>query len=251
MEKPGILLVEDEHIIALCEKAELEKYNYQVSLVNSGQKAIDYINQNNNIDLVLMDIDLGRGMDGIEAAQIILQNHDIPIFFLSSHTDIKMVTKTEKITSYGYVVKNSGITVLDASIKMAFKLFNAHIQLKNSKENFENIFNGVNDALIFQQLNTGIVLDVNSRMLEMYGYDKKEDVLGKSTEAFTALDDGCTLGKAQFYINEASLGTPQVFEWKAKKKNGSSFWVEVNLKVSKINGIKHIFAVVRDIDYRK
>ena len=60
-----------------------------------------------HLDLILMDIDLGKGMDGTEAAQIILHNREIPIVFLSNHTEKEIVNKTEKITSYGYVVKNA------------------------------------------------------------------------------------------------------------------------------------------------
>jgi len=59
-----------------------------------------------------------------------LSKNDIPVVFLSSHTEPEIVEKTERITSYGYVVKNSTITVLDASIKMAFKLFNTREHLK-------------------------------------------------------------------------------------------------------------------------
>jgi len=131
--KKSILLVEDEAILGMLQKATLEKYGYCVTTVNSGEKAVEYINNNLSIDLILMDIDLGRGIDGTQAAEHILSNHDIPIIFLSSHTEPEIVEKTEKITSYGYVVKNSTITVLDASIKMAFKLFDAkqNITLKN------------------------------------------------------------------------------------------------------------------------
>ena len=77
---------------------------------------------------------MGNGLDGTETASLILQDRDLPIVFLSSHTEPELVVKTEKLTSYGYVVKNSSITVLDASIKMAFKLFEANQQLKASRD---------------------------------------------------------------------------------------------------------------------
>lgn len=119
-----ILLVEDEPILAIIEKTGLEKYGYKITAVDSGEKAIDLIcNKKEPVDLILMDIDLGSGMDGTDAAQKILNENNIPILFLSSHTEKEIVEKTEKITSYGYVVKNSSFTVLDASIKMAYKLF--------------------------------------------------------------------------------------------------------------------------------
>jgi PAS domain S-box-containing protein len=121
-----ILLVEDEAIIAIAQKMTLERYGYNVITVNSGERAYDIIKGNHDIDLILMDIDLGKGIDGPETAKIILTEREIPVVFLSSHTEPEVVEKTEKITSYGYVVKNSGITVLDASLKMAFKLFEAN-----------------------------------------------------------------------------------------------------------------------------
>ena len=112
-----ILLVEDEVILA-----------------HSGEEAIETFKANPGIDLIIMDIDLGKGIDGTEVAKLILDDYDVPILFLSNHLEPEIVEKTEKITSYGYVVKNSSITVLDASIKMAFKLFDAKMSEK-SKEN--------------------------------------------------------------------------------------------------------------------
>ena len=123
-----LLLVEDEAIIALGEKKNLERYGYEVVIATSGQKAIELCEADRTLDLILMDIDLGQGMDGTEAARLILLERNIPIVFLSSHTEPEYVVRTEAITSYGYVVKNSSITVLDASIKMGFKLFQANQQ---------------------------------------------------------------------------------------------------------------------------
>ena len=123
-DKMSLLLVEDEVIIAMSEKMELEQYGYSVHCVTSGEKAVEAVLENIiKIDLILIDIDLGSGIDGTQAAEKILTIRDIPVVFLSSHTEPEIVEKTERLTSYGYVVKNSGIVVLDASIKMAIKLF--------------------------------------------------------------------------------------------------------------------------------
>ena len=125
-EEKTILLVEDEILIALMEKRQLEQEGYRVLHVTSGERAIEAVRGGNDaVDIVLMDINLGPGIDGTEAAQEILRTHDLPLVFLSSHTEREVVRKTEQITNYGYIVKNSGITVLDASIRMAFKLFAA------------------------------------------------------------------------------------------------------------------------------
>ncbi|MFP4426513.1 MAG: PAS domain S-box protein [Spirochaetaceae bacterium] len=127
-----ILLVEDEAIIAMSEKRALEEYGYTVVLAHSGLGAIKAVEQDSEVELILMDIDLGSGMDGTEAAEAILSLRDLPIIFLSSHTERAVVERTEGITSYGYVVKNSGITVLDAAIKMAFRLYEAHRSIKTN-----------------------------------------------------------------------------------------------------------------------
>ncbi|MFW5771419.1 MAG: response regulator, partial [Spirochaetota bacterium] len=149
-----LLLVEDEVLIAMSEKMDLEKYGYTVITTNSGEEAINTFKSRDHIDLILMDINLGSGMDGTETASTILEEQDIPIVFLSSHTSPEMVERTEKITSYGYVVKNSGITVLDASIKMAFRLFDEKQKVKENEsrlmdttELLENMMDAIPDSI--------------------------------------------------------------------------------------------------------
>ena len=128
-----ILLVEDEAVIAMIEEQALKRHGFNVIVASSGEKAINIVKNTKDIDLILMDINLGKGkMDGTEAAEIILKDNDIPVLFLSSYTQAEVVQKTEQITSYGYVVKDSGETVLITSIKMAFKLFDAYQRLKES-----------------------------------------------------------------------------------------------------------------------
>ena len=129
-EKKNILLVEDELIIAHAEAQTLKDKGYSVIISPSASHAIETVKSGQEIDLILMDIDLGKGMDGTDAAEIILRERDIPVLFLSCHTEPEIVDKTEKITSYGYIVKNTGDTLLFASINMAFRLHEARVQTK-------------------------------------------------------------------------------------------------------------------------
>jgi DNA-binding NarL/FixJ family response regulator len=70
-----------------------------------------------------MDIDLGdQVMDGIDLSEEILKIRNLPILFVSSHNDPKILGKIEKVLSYGFVSKNTDIAVLDTSIKIALKL---------------------------------------------------------------------------------------------------------------------------------
>jgi PAS domain S-box-containing protein len=128
--KKTILLVEDQSIIAMDEKASLEGYGYSVIIADTGEKAIETAATIPGIDLILMDIKLGRGIDGTQAARAILEARDIPIVFITSHIERNVVEKTEKISSYGYVLKTSPVAVLDSSIKMALRLFTANKKLE-------------------------------------------------------------------------------------------------------------------------
>ncbi len=150
---PTVLLVEDQILFAKVQQMELESYDYQVFLAHSGEDAIRYIEHGKDIDVILMDIDLGSTLDGTETAKEILAIKEIPIVFYSNHTSKEIVEKTESISSYGYVVKNSGITVLDASIKMALKLYHQKkaleekdVLLSSITDNYPNAFISVTNA---------------------------------------------------------------------------------------------------------
>ena len=131
--------MEDDAVMAMNESMELTNHGYNVIPALNSHKAIEAVSYNKPaIDLILMDINLGNNLDGTELAKIILKNHDIPLLFLSNHTEREVVDKTDNIIFYGYVVKDSGFTVLDASIKMAFKLHEAYQNLKKQKIEIEN-----------------------------------------------------------------------------------------------------------------
>lgn len=135
-----ILLVEDEAIIALAEARLLAAAGYRVEIARSGERAVELALADPQIDLVLMDIDLGPGIDGPEAARRILAARDLPLAFLSAHTEPAVVERTEGITSYGYIVKNSGETILLASVRMAFRLHEARRSLLDRERHYRSLF---------------------------------------------------------------------------------------------------------------
>ncbi|TGM61425.1 PAS domain S-box protein [Leptospira vanthielii] len=172
----SILLVEDEAILAMFEKNQLEQGGYAVTHVTNGENAIQLIIlEGKPFDLILMDIDLGRGLDGTQTATEILNHKEIPVVFLSSHTEREIVKKTEAITSYGYVVKNSGFTVLDASIKMAFKLFEANELTKSKKEHLETVLHSIGDGVIATD-SDGKIIRMNPIAEKLTGWTHDEAV---------------------------------------------------------------------------
>jgi PAS domain S-box-containing protein len=181
-----ILLVEDEAIVAMSEAMTLKKYDYEVITANRGEEAIKIVNSTQRIDLILMDINLGKGIDGPHTAEMILENRDIPIVFLSSHTEREVVEKTEGITSYGYIVKNSGETVLLTSIKMAFRLFEAKLKEKEKEEEYRLLFENASSGIFIAQ--DGKIKIFNPALIKITDYPA-DVLLSKPFTSFIHPDD--------------------------------------------------------------
>ncbi|NJO40088.1 MAG: hybrid sensor histidine kinase/response regulator [Cyanobacteria bacterium CRU_2_1] len=100
-----VLVVEDEKVIAWHIEQTLERLGHTVvaSLV-SGAKAIQ-IAEETKPDLVLMDVRLKGGIDGITAAEQIYARFDIPIVYLTAHTDDTTLERAKHSAPFGYLVK--------------------------------------------------------------------------------------------------------------------------------------------------
>ena len=242
--KKTILLVEDEALIALVQKESLQEYNYHVITAFTGEKAVEIVHDVPGIDLVLMDINLGKGMDGTQAAREILEEHDIPIVFLSSHTERDIVGRTENITSYGYVVKDSGITVLDASIKMAFKLHEAHRKVKESASQFKTITNTSIDIFLILDSDGGVI-DVNEAGRTMTGYSRDE-LLGMSIRD---LEKDAGEEAITHRLRKIIESGPERCETRHRLKDGRVIDVEAGITFLKERGQFLVF--LHDITERK
>ena len=188
----SILLVEDEAIIALTEATALRGFGYSVRVVHSGEEAVRVALGNARVDLILMDIDLGRGISGPDAAARILAERNVPIVFLTSHQEEDMVAKVRGITRYGYVIKDSGDFVLRSSIEMAIELFHAHqclttelaertrvqTELSTSQQITEDIINAI-PARVFWKSRDLVYLGCNTVFARDAGFTSPGEIIGK------------------------------------------------------------------------
>jgi len=258
--KHTLLFVEDEAIIALAEQRQHERYGYAVVTANSGEKAVEALKGAPSIDLVLMDINLGDGIDGTEAAALILKDRDVPIVFLSSHTEPEIVEKTEKITSYGYVVKNSSITVLDASIKMAFKLFEAKKKelekeraLAVSERKYRLISDNTSDGIIHFSP-AGRIDFVSPSYLKQLGYTEDEELGRSSAEIAPEIhpDDRDELFAK---INGAIARRERelTYAYRVMHKQGHYLWREdhANFIYDELGSYAGAYVSCRDVSERK
>ncbi|MDD5010182.1 MAG: PAS domain S-box protein [Syntrophorhabdaceae bacterium] len=131
----------------------------------------------------------------------------------------------------------------------------SHKQAKHAPgilhDDYREIFDKTNDAFFIHDAKTGAILDVNEKMCEMYGRTREEVRRKVGVAAMSANVPPYTQKEIQEWTRKTSHEGPQLFEWQARHKDGTVFWVEVNLKRARIGNKDRILAVVRDITERK
>ena len=225
-----LLLVEDEAIIAMDQSAKLEKNGYHVVVAYDGESAVDIIREDPGIDLILMDINLGPGMDGPDVAREILKIRDIPIVFLTSHSSSDMVAKVREITRYGYVIKNSGDFVLLSSIEMAFQLFDAHKKIAESEERFRSYVENASD-IIYTLTEDGTFVYLSPNCEDFVGYLPSE-VINNSFARYIHPDDIESCVKSLSEVKKAGESDKSL-SYRVRHRDGS--WRIHSSKLSVIN----------------
>lgn len=118
MSTPRILLVEDDAFIAPALKRALEDMGYAVVHMPTAAEALDHALQHHP-DLVVMDVNLGRGIDGIDTARAIRRAYDVPVVFLTSREDSVTRARAEFATPAAYLSKGCTSQELRAAIETA------------------------------------------------------------------------------------------------------------------------------------
>ena len=119
--RPRALIVEDEILIAEELRERLSLLGFSViSAVDSAEEAIA-IATRERLDLVLMDIRLKGEKDGVHAAEEIRRQVDVPIVYLTAHSDRATVDRA-KVTEYdGFVLKPFRAHELQSTIEIALR----------------------------------------------------------------------------------------------------------------------------------
>lgn len=121
MSEGRILIVEDEHIVAMGIKRMLKNMGYTLAgVASSGEDAINKA-ESTFPDLVLMDIMLKGNINGIEAAKEIKARFGIPVVYLTACSESKIVERAWKTEPLGYIVKPFDEKDLKKSIDVALQ----------------------------------------------------------------------------------------------------------------------------------
>lgn len=119
MTERRILIVEDEHIVAMGIKRMLKGLRYTVTgIASSGEEAISKA-ESTFPDVVLMDIMLKGDIDGIEAAKEIKAKFEIPVIYLTAYSESKILERAKRTEPFGYIIKPFDEKDLYSSIEVA------------------------------------------------------------------------------------------------------------------------------------
>ncbi len=162
--QPGtarILIVEDEGIIAGHIASRLLKTGYSVAgIAESSEEALATV-RDVSPDLILMDIRIKGSMDGIQTAAKVRETSDVPIIYLTAHTDQSTVNRAKMTEAFGFLTKPVHQTSLATSIEMAIHKHRADRAARAQRAWMETVLGAMADAMV--------VIDVDRRIQYMNG----------------------------------------------------------------------------------
>jgi PAS domain S-box-containing protein len=124
-------------------------------------------------------------------------------------------------------------------------------ELEEKERNYRELFNHAPEAIFIHEIDKGKIIDVNQTMINMFGYESKEEFFEAMSSDSCSGEKGYTLDNAYEKIASAKKNGHITFEWRSKKRNDTPFWTEVSLKRTVIAGTERILAFVKDIDEKK
>jgi PAS domain S-box-containing protein len=229
-----LILAEDEFIIATDIQSRLRGTGYDVvGIAATGEDAIAQAGELRP-DVVLMDIVLKGEMDGIDAAQQITERFDIPVIFLSAHTDAGTVKRAAATASYGFLVKPFDELELRAAIEMAIYKHKMEAKARESERRIRELTESLSEV-IFETDMAGTITFINRAGLNEFGYTTEQVEGGMTLYDFIPPDKHEEIREtiAHAVIDEPSewIGLPGL------RRDGSTFPVSVRASLIVREGV--------------
>jgi PAS domain S-box-containing protein len=183
-----ILVVEDEAIVAMDISVRLRALGYEVvGPAATGAEALEIAEQTRP-DLVLMDIMLRGGMDGVEAAQRIRETIGAPIVYLTAYADDSTLRRAKVAEPLGYLLKPFEERELRTTIETALYKHRTEVRLRESERWLATTLRSIGDAVIAAD-ERGRVKLINPAAESLTGWPQ-EEALGRDLgEVFQLADE--------------------------------------------------------------
>ena len=172
-----IVIVEDEGLIAADLQGRLERAGYQVpGVAASGGEALEVIRAQSP-DLVLMDIRLAGELDGIQVAEKVRNEFDIPVVYLTAYEDRETLQRASQTQAFGYIKKPIASASLQGSIELAISKHRQERYLREQRDWLTASFSAVPDAVLVTD-GSGRICYLNRVAEELTGW-VVDDALGR------------------------------------------------------------------------
>ena len=137
----SIMIVEDEFIVSQDLADSLTDMGYEVcGSFKSGESAMEQV-KNERPDLIIMDIVLKGTLDGIQTAQNMREQFDIPIIFLTAFADQALLERAKMAEPYGYLLKPFTKKELRSAIEIGLYKAEMEKKLRESEKRFRDMAN--------------------------------------------------------------------------------------------------------------
>ncbi len=245
--KPRILVVEDEAIVARDLLQQLSELGYEsVGHVTRGEEAVEQAGLLRP-DLVLMDIQLGAGLDGVCAAQMIRDQFGLPVVFLTAFAADDTLARAKLTEPFGYILKPFSERELRTVLEMALYKHGAESRLRASALHSQTILDHMLDGLITIDC-AGLIQSCNRAACALFGY-AAEELLGRNVRLLMP-EPHATLHDA-YLRHYCETGEMRVIG-KAREVEGrhrDGHLLPVSLSISEIIGAtpRSFIGLVRDI----
>ena len=246
-----LLIVEDEAIIRRDIRQQLEILGYQVvGEAATGLESLQ-LTQQLQPDLVLMDIGLGAGMDGISAAQTIRDTHAVPVVFLSAFAAEDILERAMLAQPYGYILKPFTERELHTVLQMALYKHQMDLREKDmalrNRVILDNLASGV--LTIGPQ---GLVASCNRGACEIFGYSA-EEIVGQNLAML--IPDLHRDGHTQFLQHDASEVVNRVIchqrEVEGLRKDGRTFPLQLTVSRIMVATQASYIVILSDLSMRR
>jgi len=139
MAKTNVLVVEDESIVSKDIQHSLKKLGYNVvGAASTGEKAFE-LAASESPDIILMDIMLKGDINGIETAERVKRELNIPVIYLTAYADEATLAKAKVTEPYGYIIKPFKEVDLHTSIEMALYKFSKEKEVIKERDLFYSL----------------------------------------------------------------------------------------------------------------
>ncbi|MCE7995400.1 MAG: response regulator transcription factor [Roseivirga sp.] len=123
MSKYKVLIVEDDPMIAESLGDILEVLGHEVvGIADNAERAIELCNEQEP-NIALLDIQIGGDIDGVDLAEMINDEFDLPFIFTTAFADSNTIGRAKERGPFGYLVKPYGVKDLNAAIEVAMGAF--------------------------------------------------------------------------------------------------------------------------------